>query len=269
MRVLVVGYGAAGRPIADGLASSGANVTAVDGVVPDDSNVPVLPRLPEDLGAWDLVITVVTSAATLALARDIAARPGTPPVLDLSSSPADLMAQVHRLLGDRLVDGVILGAVALGRHRTPLLFAGGPAGQVADMLAPLGCRITVLPDAGIGDAGKLKLLRSVFTKGIEALVVELHQVASAMGQVERLPKVLADLEEGSFHALTQEMLRTHPRHAARRLHEIEDAQAAIHGVGLASPMTDAAHAVFERTSKAGPGPDTSPAQALEWLVARA
>ncbi|WP_126975921.1 NAD(P)-dependent oxidoreductase [Frigidibacter oleivorans] len=272
-QILVLGFGAAGQPFATGLAAAGARVTAVDPAIAaqgpiDRPRLTLCAALPARLDDYTLVISILPAALTLAALRDLAGRGGNGTILDLSSSDAATMRLAAEELDGRLVDGVILGAVGLTGHTTPLLLAGGPCETAESILTPLGARVTVLPGGRHGDAGQLKLLRSLFTKTLEALVVELNLAADALGLQDKLPLVLGDLRQVAFIDFMDEMLRTHPRHAGRRAIELEAAQALLAG-RLPLPMAAAGLGVLARAAAEGPGPDASPRVALDWLRAHA
>lgn len=271
IQLLVAGYGAAGRAYAAGFREAGAGVTAVDPFAEDNSlkeaqarGISLLNALPGSLDSFDLVIILSPAAASLDIIRQLADRPGACPVLDLTSSAPGAMLQASAILGDRLIDGTVLGAVGLGGLATPMVFAGKQANEVAAMLRSLGCYIACI-DGEPGSASALKLLRSLFMKGLEALVVETQLAAAALGQSAGLSIALADLAEVDMPEFLAEMLRTHPKHAARRTHEIEAAASLMRSSGFTPLMLPATAKLFARTAAAGPGPDETPEAALQWL----
>lgn len=271
IRLLVAGYGAAGRAYAAGFREAGAEVTAVDPFAENDmqekaqaAGITLLTELPGNLDRFDLVIILSPAAASLDIIRQLADRPGACPVLDLTSSAPVAMQQASAILGDRLIDGTVLGAVGLGGLATPMVFAGKQASTAAAMLRELGCCIACI-DGEPGSASALKLLRSLFMKGLEALVVETQLAAAALGQSGGLRIALADLAEIDMPEFLAEMLRTHPKHAERRTHEIEAAASLMREAGFSPFMLPAAGQLFARTAAAGPGPDESPDAALQWL----
>ncbi|WBU59252.1 DUF1932 domain-containing protein [Paracoccus albus] len=271
IQLLVAGYGAAGRAYASGFREAGAGVTAVDPFAVEEVKkeaqtlgISLLKELPGNLGRFDLVIILSPAAASLDIIRQLADRSGVCPILDLTSSAPSVMQQASAILGDRLIDGTVLGAVGLGGLATPMVFAGRQAKGVATMLRRLGCYIACI-DGEPGSASALKLLRSLFMKGLEALVVETQLAAAALGQTDGLRIALADLAEVDMPEFLAEMLRTHPKHAGRRTHEIEAAISLMRDAGLTPFMLLAARQLFARTATAGPGPDESPEAALRWL----
>lgn len=270
-QLLVAGYGAAGRAYAAGFRQAGAEVTAVDPFANDEVQkeaqtlgISLLNKLPGDLGSFDLVIILSPAAASLDIIRQLADRPGVCPVLDLTSSAPNAMQQASAMIGERLIDGTVLGAVGLGGLATPMVFSGTHANKAAAILREFGCCIACI-DGKPGTASTLKLLRSLFMKSLEALVVETQLAAAALGQTEGLRIALADLAEVDMPELLAEMLRTHPKHAGRRTYEIEAAASLMREAGFTSFILPATSQLFSRTAAAGPGPDDSPEAALRWL----
>ena len=272
VRLLVVGFGAAGRVYCEAFAKAGAKVTAVDPALNATAmeaggrlGIDTSHTLPDTLDGMDLAVVLTPASVSLKIEAAIGERPGACPVLDLTSSTPEAMHAAQELLGDRLVDGTVMGAVGLGGVATPMILAGKKAQAVADILAPLGCRITCL-DGAPGEASTLKLLRSLFMKGLEALVVETQLAAAALDQSENLPLALSDLSEVDINAFLAEMLRTHPKHAARRHVEIVAASDLMEKAGMRPIMADAASSLFARTASFGAGPDETPGHAIDWLL---
>ena len=90
---------------------------------------------------------------------------------------ASALSKKHHV---NFVDVAITGAVNLHGAKTPLLCAGEKAEDVAQIFKRLGTPIQVVGDKP-GDAAALKLLRSIFTKGLEALSVECLLTAEKRG----------------------------------------------------------------------------------------
>ncbi len=165
------------------------------------------------------------------------------------------------------VDVAITGAVNLGGRKTPLLVAGGKAGFVQELFLPFGGSVRVVGGQP-GDAAALKLLRSIYTKGTEALAVECLVTAQQMGLREQLHAVLQDIDETPLRTLMESMVRTHIPHSARRRNEVAEArqQMARHGLSpIASPAVEALFAATARAHAAQPFTGTSTDEAIDWL----
>src|SRR5690606_7927784 len=145
-------------------------------------------------------------------------------IIDVTTAPpAGLAAAAGRLAKDGvgLVDGAIMGSITLSGARTPLLLAGAGADKAAEWLAAHGFRCTTLANAQVGDASALKLLRSLFTKGLEALTVECLLAAESRGLRQQLLEQLAVVDETPFTEYLEVLVTSHLVHARRRLAEVE------------------------------------------------
>lgn len=165
------------------------------------------------------------------------------------------------------VDVAITGAVNLGGRKTPLLVAGGKAGFVQELFLPLGGSVRVVGGQP-GDAAALKLLRSIYTKGTEALAVECLVTAQQMGLREQLHAVLQDIDETPLRTLMESMVRTHIPHSARRRNEVAEARQQMARNGLAPIALPAVEALFAATAQAHaaqPFTGTSTDEAIDWL----
>lgn len=171
------------------------------------------------------------------------------------------------------VDAAIMGAISLGGARTPLLLAGAGAEALQCVLAPCGAQIRIVPNGVAGDAMSLKLLRSVFTKGMEALAVELLMSAEQQGMREQLYAQLADIDETPLRDYLDMLVRTHVVHAARRVHEVRDAQALLAARQRPSLVLPGVERRFAATAlglASDPlgNADPTVGQALDWLLAQ-
>ena len=165
------------------------------------------------------------------------------------------------------VDVAITGAVNLGGKKTPLLVAGSKAGFVQELFFPFGGSVRVVGDQP-GDAASLKLLRSIYTKGTEALAVECLVTAQQMGLREQLYSVLQDIDETPLRTLMESMVRTHIPHSARRRNEVAEAQQQMARYGLTPVVSPAVESLFAATAQAHatqPFTGTSTDEAIAWL----
>jgi 3-hydroxyisobutyrate dehydrogenase len=198
-------------------------------------------------------------------------------ICDLTTASPDTKraaARRAREAGVRYVDVAIMGAVNLNQHRTPLLAAGVGSNDFAALLDEAEGKVTVIDGGAAGDAIALKILRSVFTKGLEALSVELLMAAEKQGVREKLYAQLRDIDETPLRTFIDMLVRTHVVHARRRAHEVHDAAAELTKHGLPSLVLPGVERRFARTMadlEAAPLAQAEPNvdQALQWLLARA
>ncbi len=288
MTTAIIGGGEVGRTYAAGLVASEPHapgvVVAVCAPRPSDAltalvdghDTAALHRVAgEWLGGVERVWLAVTGEVAGAVLDELLPwlAPGTV-VVDLSTaSPEDKRAAEARAAaaGARYVDAVILGAVATTGARTPLLAAGPHAAEAMAPFERLGAPVRHLPDAAAGDAAALKLLRTILTKGLEALAVECLVAAERQGMRAELYDAMGDIDATGFTAFLDMLVRTHVVHAERRRHEIEQARIQLESAGFRASMLAGADAVFGRSTALRartlppPGADRDVAVALDWL----
>lgn len=120
------------------------------------------------------------------------------------------------------LDGCILGAVSEKRIKTPVLLCGLKASQVKEFLDKYGANIEVLEGLP-GDASAVKMVRSVFMKGIEALFVETLHAAQAYNIQKQVVATIKDtFETLTFDQLVNMLVTTHAIHGRRRQGEMEE-----------------------------------------------
>ena len=188
MRIAIIGLGEVGRSFARALANSALDIVGAcetflsptANELIDELKLVAHPQSGRWLEQADLVICAVTGNAALAAARGALPfmRHGAIYADFTTASPAEIRvaADEARQAGIRFVDVAIMGGVTLSGAKTPLLCAGNGAQEVARTLSVLNSNIRVIEDGQPGDAVTLKLLRSIFMKGLEALTVELSLI---------------------------------------------------------------------------------------------
>ncbi|MFT4264680.1 MAG: NAD(P)-binding domain-containing protein [Nocardioides sp.] len=179
-------------------------------------------------------------------------RPGAI-VVDLASASAEdkrACAETARAAGVGYVDAVIMGPVPITRAATPVIAAGRDAATAMLEFAGLGAPVRVLPGSEPGDAATLKLLRTVLTKGIEALAVECLVAAERAGMRAELYDTLTDIDATGFTRFLDLLVTSHVQHAQRRSSEVERAAEQLRAMGLSTTMTEAAGDLFSRSATA-------------------
>lgn len=257
--VAVLGLGEAGRAYARGLAAAGADVRGFDPHQRPDGV-----RHADDVDAAvagaDLVLSLVGAVAAVEVAESVIPRmPSSAVYADLNTASPEVKRRIAGVADGVLVaDIAVLAPVHRDGHRTELLASGMGAARAAELLRPYGVPIAVL-DAGAGEAARLKLLRSVFMKGLAALVLEATTAARATGAEDWLRGQIARELGPDGPALVERLLTGTPRHAVRRVQEVRDALSGLEAAGLPDDMTRATLAWIERV-RASPLPAVSPEQ---------
>jgi len=248
MRIGLIGYGEVGKIFAQALRSGAAWVGAYDILLKDAATavdmrahaeragVAALDSAAALLDRAEVVISAVTASRALAVATEAAAaiRPGTW-FLDVNSASPGTKAAAARAIdgaGARYVESAMMTSVPPYGIRVPMLLGGPHAEEAAQLLGPLGFSMEVAA-AEIGVASAIKMCRSVFIKGLEAIVVESYTAARRYG-VEA--HVLASLAE-TFPTIDWEKQGAYlfsrvAQHGRRRAEEMREAALTVRETGL-------------------------------------
>ena len=279
MRIAILGGGMVGLCYAQAFIDEGHTVGGLCDLRPSEAlerftaknNIPLY----QDPGQWmnssDVVVSAVFGSGALDIfEKSIQFLEPQTVYVDMTTALPEMMVRANEIaLQKRIefVDVAITGAVNLGMRRTPLLIAGKKAQMVHDLYLPFGGCLTVVGDEP-GNAAKLKLLRSIFTKGMEALSVECLGTAAQMGLTEELFDVLKDIDATPLRKLMESMVYTHVEHSGRRAHEVHEASDQMRSVKLEPVVLKGVQSLFEKTAAAyqAKGFDgATSADATQWL----
>ncbi|WP_345817481.1 DUF1932 domain-containing protein (plasmid) [Paraburkholderia sp. PREW-6R] len=285
MNIAIVGLGEVGRCYANALTGvSGTHLLLCEQRVSESAarlagelDLPIHETVGPWLGDADWVFSCVVGTTSLEVAENCFRymKKGAS-FADFTTASPDMKRQGAKRADARemaYADVAIMGAIALLGARTPLLCSGNGAAAFAAILAEAsGAAPRVLPDSHAGDAMSLKILRSVFTKGMEALAVEVLMAAEQQGLRGELYEVLQDVDKASLPQFLEMLVTTHVIHARRRLHEVEEAERQLAAIGIVSDVLDGVQHRFARTADkldVCPLPTEKPAlaDALTWLSA--
>lgn len=247
-RIGIFGLGEAGSEIAAGLVAAGTTVGAYDPA--PVGTPPGVQRHQEPNGVVDRVdcVLAVTAAhdADTALQQALDAMPRDTLFADLTTSApgekrsrADLAASG----GVRFVDVALMATVPGRGIRTPQLAAGPAAATYAELLRPTGAPITVIGDEP-GLAMTYKLLRSVVTKGIGALLLEATAAGRAAGLGPWLWSHLVETITDADETLMTRLINGMHDHAVRRQEEMQATAALLHDLNVMPTMTNATERVI-------------------------
>nr|WP_275401667.1 NAD(P)-dependent oxidoreductase [Gulosibacter faecalis] len=241
--VAILGLGEAGRLYAEGLAAMGVTVVGhdpyqlhqIDGVVRADS-----PR--EALKSATVVFSFVGARAAHSVFDDALPHLRSDAVFaDCNTASPGLKAEMEsaaRAAGKSFLDVAIMAPVDRAGARTPLLGSGSGADAFTDFAAQFGIPFTVVPGAA-GEAARRKLLRSVFMKGLAAVILESTTAAEAAGHADWMRGQILSEMTGASEAFLDRLVLGSRQHAERRAHETRDAAEFLHELGTPTWATDA------------------------------
>ena len=262
--IAFVGFGEVASRFAQALQASGAEVCAYDVLLdaPDGSRrlverargkPPQLLPLAECLARAHFVLSTVTTDVALGAAAACAPHLGPGHVyVDLNATSPAIKREIAKLVearGAHFVEGAILPAVGVMGARSQVLLCGAKAASTAATLSALGLNFN---DYGVevGKASSFKMLRSVFSKGLEALLVECLLAGRRAGVADDLwREIVATLDAASFEEVGGNWVRTHATAHGRRYHEMVQVAEVLRELQVDAPMTSATVALFERSTR--------------------
>jgi 3-hydroxyisobutyrate dehydrogenase-like beta-hydroxyacid dehydrogenase len=283
-----VGFGEVASHFAPALQAGGARVIAHDVLLERPGGaetlaarargeMPALMPVGEMIAAADIVLSTVTTDVALAAAKGCAAhlRPGKV-YIDLNAASPGMKREIARAIaasGADFVEGAILPAVGVMGAKSQVLLCGKGAPRMAGTLTALGLNFSAYGEE-IGKASSFKMLRSVFSKGLEALLVECLLAGRRAGvEADLWREIVATLDAASFEEVGGNWVRTHGTAHARRYHEMVQVEALLREMGVDAPMTAGTVALFERSTRVGlkerfPAAPKSATEVIEALDAR-
>lgn len=224
----------------------------------DDLEVRVYARTPRDvppgvhlhtdlagaLAGADVVLACVPASAAVTVAEacmdDV-----DPGALYVDLAPAE--PQAKRALAARMgahkvmyADVALLGTVVVSGLELPMLAAGPGAEGWAQIGFGLGMRVTAI-EGDAGTATTIKLIRSVYMKGRDALVLEMLVAARRCGVEGAVIRSIAGAgEQVPFDALADRVMGALSIHAARRADELVASARELRAAGVEPLVTAAA-----------------------------
>ena len=158
---------------------------------------------------------------------------------DLNTTAPALKREVAAVIartGAGFADVALLGPVPARGVATPALASGDGAVRFAELVRPLGMPVDVVGSEP-GDAAGLKLLRSVFMKGLAASVLESVEAARRRGAEDWLRR---EVTEVIGEPLLERLLTGSVVHAERRHDEMDAAAAYLDELGVEPRVAAAA-----------------------------
>lgn len=281
MKIGIIGAGEVGLTYARPWSSAGHDIVLCDlkpspraQAFATQLGLDISTSIPDAVPECDVVVSCVFGTVSLSVAEQaLGSMRKNALFVDMTTAdPAQIrIAAAHALaLGIAYVDVAILGAIALTHEKTNLLGAGVGLDRAITLFASAGAPLKAVEDGVAGDAAALKILRSVFTKGLEALTIECFMAAEKQGVTGKLHDALSDIDQASLPDFLGALIRTHVVHAPRRLKEVEEAERQLRAANMPVAVLPGVRDLFQRTAgqiESSPSDVAAPTvqEALDWL----
>ncbi len=174
--------------------------------------------------------------------------------VDITTNRPVIKEKLGRIMKEKgfaYVDASVMGAVPLYKHKTPTLVCGSGAKMMQEVLGPIGMDLTYVGEDA-GKAVKMKLTRSIFIKGIEALGIEMLLTARKFGiEDEIVAGLQKSFEVQGFTKLVGQLVTSNTIHSARRAVEADECMELIRDSGFDPVMMQAAKEKLEWSANLG------------------
>jgi 3-hydroxyisobutyrate dehydrogenase-like beta-hydroxyacid dehydrogenase len=255
-RIGIIGYGEAGTAFAKPLSVHDSVTLSVFDIrfignttsqLPDnrtiEQNICIVDDLESLVADNELILSVVTSEASMSVVK--ATLPyinGSKIYVDMNSVSAKTKIRMGELVeekGGAFIEAAILGAIAAYGYRSPVLACGRRAQEFAAFFNNLGFDIRYLSE-DLGKASNMKMLRSVFSKGVESLLIEMMIAAKRSDLLEGvMAEIVEFMDKRSFQEIANAWITTTVMHAKRRAEEMEHVIETLNELKIKPIMTTA------------------------------
>lgn len=262
MNVGFIGFGEAAYNIALGLYGEGLHgIKAHDALQNDPMMGKLVHKRAEEahvelvdsstaIAQWaDVIFAAVPSSFTLGVCEEIKGvlKPGQHYVDVSASTPAikKTIWEEIKATGVLFTDAAMLGSLPKKKHQVPITASGSGAAAFKETMAPYHMDITLAGEVA-GSASAIKLVRSIFMKGIASLMIEMLEGAHAYGVADEVVASIGKSMDGtSFESHLNRLVTGTGVHAKRRAAELKGSIALLEDAGIVPRMTEASKAVHE------------------------
>ena len=254
MKIGFIGFGEAAFCICSGLHQEGVEgITAYDTLATHETMGPAVRQRAEQAGVVlcesvakvaeqaDMLFAAVPSSYTLDVCKTVLPYLHSGQIYaDVSASTPKTKKEIWALLektGVLFTDAAMLRSLPQDKHRVPITASGNGALAFQKAMTPYGMRITCV-EGGAGAASAIKLVRSIYMKGMAALMVEMLSAADAYDVTDAVVNSIAKSMDGiAFTDHLKRLVTGTAIHAKRRAAELKGSIQMLDECGIDDAMT--------------------------------
>jgi len=208
-----------------------------------------LAELPTLIAQSSIIISTVTTQVAVKVANQCLPLLKKGQVyIDFNSTSPAIKKEIWQLIESgeaAFVEGVILNAVHLHDTTIHVLTAGKDGAEITAFLQSVGITARFYA-AEIGKASLFKMTRSIFSKGLEALLLEMMVTARKAGiEKEIWTEITNFMDSKPFREIAGSWIKSHPQSCERRFHEMHQVLETMTETGVPPIMTHATLQYFE------------------------
>lgn len=232
MKVGFIGFGEVSYRLSNILLNGGVEVfTSLEGRsdktknLANSSKVLILDTFKEVAMKSDILVSANSPNSALAIAIKYGSLTDGL-FLDLNNVSSSTTEKIANFLSeDHFIDSALMGGVK--SDNLNLFVSGKLAHCVVELIDKLPVsndykiNVKIVSDK-IGDVSKLKMLRSYYTKGVSALLIETFETAKSLGLDADLWKVLSLTEGKNFEEYSKSRIANSYNSSKRKYEEVEE-----------------------------------------------
>ena len=258
MKIGFLGFGEAAFELSTGLKEEGlTSIKAFDVMANDDKFGPQIKSRAQSVGIQlqdslsellpdiDVLFVAVPASKALEVSATVCSQLNGSSFLyvDVSASSPNVKQEIEKGLSDvdiPFVDVAMLGPLPVFKHKVPISASGNGTEELIKKMEPYHMNITSVGNKA-GDASAVKLIRSVFMKGIVGLYLETLQASETFNVSSEVLSSLEDtMDSHSFMDTLNRLLTGTAVHAERRAFELNGSVEMLQEAGLNANLTSAA-----------------------------
>lgn len=203
----------------------------------------------EMIGNVDTVWSLVTGSTSLQAAREACKIMNSNQVfIDFNSISPRVKEEIGKVFEEAdvpMIDAAVMGSIPENRMGVSILLSGENAHQVSENMNDLGFN-TVAVGAKVGEAAAIKMVRSVFAKGLEGLFMEMLLAGKRYGVQEYVIESIAkSLENKKIKDVMNTLVVSQINHSARKKSEMDYVIEVLKDVKINPIMSTATRDFFD------------------------
>lgn len=247
-----IGFGEVGKAFSKVMRENGANVYYYDIVEKKQEKDIKFLTFKELITKCDIIIsTIVTNRSIEVAKKSVRYLNNKKTYADLNSTSAFVKNKIGDIIiqsGSNFIEGAILNAIDEKGANAHILVSGVAAENFTDLMNKLGLVNMKYYSKKIGDSSRVKMVRSIFSKGVECLLLELLIAAKRVGIEQYIWNDIIDfIGKGSFEHAAKGWIGSHPLACERRYHEVLQVIETLEDMGIDPIMTKATSEFFNRS----------------------
>jgi len=260
-----IGLGEVATVISKELIRNGAEVRAYDTLynTPDgrkilkerikDINIK-LASIEEVVGKSQYILSTVPTQEALKVASKTSQYLNKSKIyIEMNSTSPAIKVKIGNIIkntGAEYVEAAILGAIGSSGPQTRVLITGPKGEKIAEIFTSLGLNWEFYGEE-IGKASMFKMLRSIFSKGFECIIIELLLAGRRAGIEEDLwNEMCRFIDKHPFNKIADNWIRSHANACERRYHEMVQVNETLSKLNITPLMSKATESFFNRSFKA-------------------